>query len=518
MYSSSPSSSSSSSYSSSPPSPSSPSAPVASSSAAASSTAGGSATCALASTGDILSKLLQFREPISSGLDPNSAGLDLNNTTTSSTRGGGGGGFGTPPQPDVEGMSDLEIAAILGDIMIAGGGSTGDGIATTLWQLSLDPHLCARVRAEVDQVLGDHVGGERAWGEVEAGRERGNGGRRLGLDVVKLLPLTTSVVKEVLRRSAFASVTFRVAAEAVLLNRGPAGQICIPPGAGVIMSPQFLGQDPDNWGSPYEFKPERFLPGRDFENREAEAGGGDDVGARDLLFGTPRGRDSRYSWLWPGAASAEAEGGGGGKGEGGQESDTVTLRRQLGREPADPFAFIPFGAGPRICLGAQVPTPLIYIYIYISSIFSPSFVCPHAHRHSLYRHSLYRHSLLLVLTHARALTGTLSALKAGGGMSSLSRSLALSPSHLPPSRSRTHTHISHSQTLSHTHKRARAHSLSLSRPRSCLLSVSLSWQWLSACWRLRASYQRAIWSQSTLRQSFRRRLRASVVISAFLCV
>ncbi len=54
--------------------------------------------------------------------------------------GGGARDGGAAGGPAVN-LSDLEIAAILGDIMIAGGGSTGDGIESRLCTTSsLRPH------------------------------------------------------------------------------------------------------------------------------------------------------------------------------------------------------------------------------------------------------------------------------------------------------------------------------------------------------------------------------------------
>jgi len=204
-----------------PPPPSSSPTPSASSSSSSS-----SSSCPASLARDILSKLL--------------AHGDVSTREVEVEEGGVGGGVGD--QRDASMLSDLEIAAILGDIMIAGGGSTGDGIANTLWQLSQQPLLLARVRAEIDQVLG--VGGGsmgESDGECAVGTGEVGVGGGIGLDEVKKLEFTTCVVKEVLRRSAFASVTFRVAAEDVLLTRSKEGLFVIPRGAAVIMSPQFLG-------------------------------------------------------------------------------------------------------------------------------------------------------------------------------------------------------------------------------------------------------------------------------------
>ena len=176
-------------------------------------------SCPLSASRDILSRLL--RHGADEGLQTEGEGDEAR--AASGAAGDGG-------SSRIRGLSDLEIAAILGDIMIAGGGSTGDGIATTLWRLSSEPGLLARVRSEVDSVLG------AGWDIAEGEGAR----RRPDLDDIKNLPLTTCVVKEVLRRSAFASVTFRVARTDALLSKGPSPQL-VPRGAGLIMSPQVLG-------------------------------------------------------------------------------------------------------------------------------------------------------------------------------------------------------------------------------------------------------------------------------------
>ncbi|KAJ1480204.1 cytochrome P450, partial [Baffinella frigidus] len=68
----------------------------------------------------------------------------------------------------------------------------------------------------------------------------------------------------VLRTSAFASLTFRVASSDVLLalDRGLDAAVLIPRGAGVVMSPAQLGADPSLWPDAGAFRPERFLAAR----------------------------------------------------------------------------------------------------------------------------------------------------------------------------------------------------------------------------------------------------------------
>ena len=84
-----------------------------------------------------------------------------------------------------------------------------------------------------------------------------------------------------LRTSAFASLTFRVAAtDAVLAlacpgERPAAGAapaaVRIPRGAGVVMSPAQLGADAGLWSFAGEFRPERFLGGGSGDARDAFA-------------------------------------------------------------------------------------------------------------------------------------------------------------------------------------------------------------------------------------------------------
>lgn len=200
---------------------------------------------------DVLSRLLEYREADADGQQAREGGGE--------TRG--------------RRLSDDEIAAVLGDIMTAGGGSTGDAIATTLWRLACDSSMLARVRAEVDPVLGGSVSAEAGGGDgVPASLFEKVSAKDGGF------VFTSALVKEVLRGSAFASVILRLANQDSLLGVGradtvqgeslmPGGRVAsaaspsvlIPQGSAVVMSPTVLGQDPDNWSNPAAFDPHRFL-------------------------------------------------------------------------------------------------------------------------------------------------------------------------------------------------------------------------------------------------------------------
>jgi cytochrome P450 len=156
------------------------------------------------------------------------------------------------------GLSDREVAANIVTFIGAGHETTANALAWSLYLLSQTPDVREAVEAEAD-AAGDDV---------------------VASAVDERLPMTKAVVEEAMRLFPPVASLSRAA-----ITDDRVGEVDIPAGALVLVSPYVLHRHRLLWADPERFVPERFL--------------------------------------------------------------------EPARRSIDRFAYLPFGAGPRICVGAQ---------------------------------------------------------------------------------------------------------------------------------------------------------------------
>jgi cytochrome P450 len=132
-------------------------------------------------------------------------------------------------------MSDTQIRDEIITLLIAGHETVASALTWTWYLLSLHPAVRARLKNEVDTVLGIRP--------------------PTSADLPNL-PYTAQVFSEALRLFPPAWVITRHASGPDMLDGYE-----IPAGALVILSPYALHRHPEFWPNPEGFDPERFVPG-----------------------------------------------------------------------------------------------------------------------------------------------------------------------------------------------------------------------------------------------------------------
>ena len=131
-------------------------------------------------------------------------------------------------------MTDLQLRDEAMTILLAGHETTANGLAWAWYLLAQHPDVQARLHAEVDEVLG---------------------GRPPGADDVARLAYTRMVLSEAMRCYPPAWIVVRRAVEEC-----PLGDLVLPEGALVMMSPWVTHHDPKHYPDPFRFDPERWTP------------------------------------------------------------------------------------------------------------------------------------------------------------------------------------------------------------------------------------------------------------------
>jgi cytochrome P450 len=135
-----------------------------------------------------------------------------------------------------DGMTDRELRDEMFTLLMAGHETTATSLAWVFWHVLRHPEVLARLRAEVDTVLGD--------GPVEP-------------EHITRLEYLDAVVKETQRLTPVVPFTGRIL-------RAPAriGGRDLPAGVGVSPAIYVTHRRPDLWPEPARFHPERFLRAR----------------------------------------------------------------------------------------------------------------------------------------------------------------------------------------------------------------------------------------------------------------
>jgi cytochrome P450 len=120
-------------------------------------------------------------------------------------------------------------------IFLAGHETTAMALTWTWWLLSQHPAIEARMRAELETVLG---------------------GRAPAMDDLPALAFTRDVIAESMRLYPPAWILGRRALEDV-----PLGPWIVPKGSIVLMSQSYTHRDPHFWREPDAFRPERWTNG-----------------------------------------------------------------------------------------------------------------------------------------------------------------------------------------------------------------------------------------------------------------
>ncbi|KAJ0981975.1 hypothetical protein J5N97_010230 [Dioscorea zingiberensis] len=157
--------------------------------------------------------------------------------------GGGGGGdllsvlMGMKGDEEGGKLSYTNIKALLMNLFTAGTDTTSSAIVWAMSEVIHRPDIHAKVREEIDAVVGKH--------------------RLVSEHDLPKLPLLNAIAKETLRLHPSAPLSVpHTAAEACNIQG-----YHIPKNSWLFVNLWAIARDPAIWANPFEFKPERFLPG-----------------------------------------------------------------------------------------------------------------------------------------------------------------------------------------------------------------------------------------------------------------